>query len=91
MKPELKTKWVEALRSGEFKQGMKRLRHGGRHCCLGVLCEIMGEPIRRGQEMPGTRVDEAAGFDGNEADNIAAMNDEGQPFTDIADWIEAHL
>lgn len=40
-------KWVNALRSGEFKQGTGQLSistYGGRvvrHCCLGVACEIV--------------------------------------------------
>lgn len=34
-------KWVEALRSGEFKQGTKHLRgFEETYCCLGVACEI---------------------------------------------------
>jgi hypothetical protein len=42
MKPEIKAKWVEALRSGDFKQGKGYLnnRDDNSFCCLGVLCEI---------------------------------------------------
>lgn len=36
-------KWVEALRSGEYRQGKGYLQTGdGRFCCLGVACEISG-------------------------------------------------
>jgi hypothetical protein len=47
MDPELKTKWVTALRNGEYKQAIGVLRRnyadGTRgHCCLGVLVEISG-------------------------------------------------
>jgi hypothetical protein len=47
MNPELKDKWVKALRSGEYKQGrgtMKesRLFRKSRFCCLGVLCDVAG-------------------------------------------------
>lgn len=35
-------KWVEALRSGEYKQGRGQLRVGDSFCCLGVACEISG-------------------------------------------------
>jgi hypothetical protein len=43
--PEVKTKWLAALRSGEFEQGAVRLktevRDGtSKFCCLGVLCEL---------------------------------------------------
>lgn len=35
-------KWVEALRSGEYKQGKNRLRsNDDEFCCLGVLCDQM--------------------------------------------------
>lgn len=40
MNPEIKTKWTEALRSGEFKQGTRALKRDDRFCCLGVLCEL---------------------------------------------------
>lgn len=44
MNPEVKTKWLAALRSGQFKQGRGRLARvtpeGEEFCCLGVLCEL---------------------------------------------------
>jgi hypothetical protein len=41
MNPEVKQKWIDALRSGEYEQGMKALRDRfNRFCCLGVLCDI---------------------------------------------------
>lgn len=41
MNPEIKTKWVEALRSGEYKQGVGWLKTAdGKMCCLGVLVEL---------------------------------------------------
>lgn len=44
MNAEIKTKWLAALRSGEFKQGQSRLKTGdGAYCCLGVLCHITGK------------------------------------------------
>jgi hypothetical protein len=33
-------KWVDALRSGNYKQGRFFLRDGDTYCCLGVLCDI---------------------------------------------------
>jgi hypothetical protein len=41
MKPEIKKAWVEALRSGKYKQGQQALSTHGHHCCLGVLLEIL--------------------------------------------------
>jgi hypothetical protein len=38
--PEVKTKWVAALRSGEYEQTTGTLSRDGAYCCLGVLCEL---------------------------------------------------
>lgn len=41
MNPEIKTQWVTALRSGEYKQGSAALKDTeDRYCCLGVLCDL---------------------------------------------------
>jgi hypothetical protein len=40
MKPDVKAKWVAALKSGEYVQGRSRLRTGDTFCCLGVLCDL---------------------------------------------------
>lgn len=43
MRPEVKAKWLAALRSGEYRQAREHLHvrdEGDRFCCLGVLCEI---------------------------------------------------
>lgn len=44
MNPDVKAKWLEALRSGEYKQaeGVLRTRDDG-YCCLGVLCQIASD------------------------------------------------
>jgi hypothetical protein len=51
LKPEIKSKWLAALRSGKYIQGRGLLinRHPTNwpipvvHCCLGVLCEVVAE------------------------------------------------
>lgn len=45
MKREIKDKWLAALRSGDYTQGVDRLvtekDDGSRaYCCLGVLCDL---------------------------------------------------
>ena len=44
MNPEIKERWLTALRSGEYRQVDSYLKHGSEespgHCCLGVLCEL---------------------------------------------------
>ena len=43
MNKEIKKLWLEALRSGEYKQGQGQLHNikEGTFCCLGVLCDII--------------------------------------------------
>ena len=40
MNEEVKVKWIEALKSGQYEQGKRRLRTGDKFCCLGVLCDL---------------------------------------------------
>lgn len=42
MDPEIKAKWLTALRSGKYQQGQNFLQRDDKFCCLGVLCEVMG-------------------------------------------------
>lgn len=49
MDPELKAKWVDALRSGEYPQAQQVLvaidkdsNEPTGYCCLGVLCKVRG-------------------------------------------------
>jgi hypothetical protein len=46
MNSEVKAKWLEALRSGEYKQARYRLRSlDNSFCCLGVLCDIYTKEV----------------------------------------------
>jgi hypothetical protein len=50
MNKEIADKWIEALRSGEYEQGIASLQSGGRFCCLGVLCDLAikeGNDVKR--------------------------------------------
>lgn len=40
MNSEIKTEWLAALRSGEYKQGTRALNTEAGMCCLGVLCDL---------------------------------------------------
>lgn len=41
MNPEVKARWVAALRSGDYEQTRRKLADGqGGYCCLGVLCNL---------------------------------------------------
>lgn len=104
--PELKAKWIEALRSDEYLQGSGRLHSSGRYCCLGVLASVAGFPLDSISEartltaIHGARK-LAADLDGEAGDRMRQcklenMNDgvngeDKHDFFDIADWIEAHV
>lgn len=52
MKKDIAKKWVRALRSGKYKQGkgyLKQLnsKNEARHCCLGVLCELYDQQMKK--------------------------------------------
>lgn len=106
MNPELKKKWVEALRSGKYEQGEKQLRsQDDKFCCLGVLADIQGEPWEK-NSFGNWEVDgqpyclsndtlDKFGLTPSQHDDLAARNDgDNLPkhtFPEIADYIEENL
>lgn len=55
MRKEVMKKWVKALRSGKFKQGQGTLKQFNKkgqeqHCCLGVLCELYNETMKKNKK-----------------------------------------
>jgi hypothetical protein len=48
MREAVKKKWVEALRSGKYKQGKGVLRDDDSNfCCLGVLCDLHAKTTKK--------------------------------------------
>lgn len=51
MKKNVAEKWIKALLSKKYKQGRNalkyKIKHGTRHCCLGVLCELYQKDHKR--------------------------------------------
>ena len=101
MNPDAKAAWLEALRSGRYKQGKGYLRtEKDEFCCLGVLCDLgvkkawdsltaPGYRSYNGEgKMPPANVLQAAGLDRNAAGELAEMNDNGCSFEAIAKHIE---
>jgi hypothetical protein len=105
MDAQLKAKWVEALRSGEYQQGLRALRKGNSFCCLGVLCDVMGAEWDKGEDdlnatLNGEKQDyylapealAVVGMTDKEQEVLYGMNDnEGKTFPQIADYIEENL
>jgi hypothetical protein len=40
MNSQIKQRWIEALRYGEYEQTQSRLHTNRGYCCLGVLCDL---------------------------------------------------
>jgi len=53
MNPEIKQKWVDALRSGKYDQGSEKLRSHQGYCCLGVLCDLYAQEQNQEWEFQG--------------------------------------
>lgn len=93
MKPDIKAKWVAALRSGKYQQGTRELRPTDDHfCCLGVLCDIYNkerqEVIGRDKEVIGRDLWESKAFLQDSDATGYAFNghyDEALP-PFVADW-----
>ena len=45
MNSQIKQKWIDALRSGEYTQAQSKLYSGDGFCCLGVLCDIYAKEV----------------------------------------------
>ncbi len=52
MNPEVKAKWLQALRSGDYLQGKQVLRQGNTFCCLGVLCDLYAKEQNKPWDTP---------------------------------------
>jgi hypothetical protein len=102
MTPEFKAAWIARLRSGKVEQGQKRLEYlTGEQCCLGVAANLalvpkrvctdvyvfdFGDPPRSGRPPNGWM-----GLREAQITELAAMNDTGKTFAQIADWIEQNI
>lgn len=103
MNPELKEKWIAALRSGEYKQTKGRLMRrwkkqngeGYNYCCLGVLETIAPGDYNyelRSEEMMLYMTQTELGLCSDTAKELARLNDvEEKSFKEIADYIEENL
>lgn len=95
MDEEIKRKWVEALRSGQFLQGQNALSSVGREglvlCCIGVgFC--VARPTENVGAYGTTGAARAIGLSRDQESHLVIMNDEeGASFAQIADYIEANL
>lgn len=98
MVPAVKEKWCEALRTGKYRQGNGVLcgsdMHGSFYCCLGVLRDVMDSSdyasSGNGQFLAPHQL-RASGLSQEQQSFLAEMNDNGEKFSTIADYIETHI
>ena len=93
--------WLKKLRSGEYEQGIGRLRNGCRFCPFGVLCDLAskdGGPkwdLHRFMGFGGSLpfvMREFMGMTKGSTEVLMDLNDtHKQSFNQIANYIEAHI
>lgn len=125
MDADIKQRWVDALRSGDYTQASGALRRPypdgeTAYCCLGVLCAIQPDryevPVPSGRYPNFARKSDHTPLDSHallardgswtgsrirmpykdeptahERMKLAGMNDKGESFDTIADYIEENL
>lgn len=91
MRKEVMKKWVKALRSGKFKQGTGTLKQFNRrgqpqHCCLGVLCEVYNESMKKNKKKTLLETyDNSYGFDFKHGRSIFDKKKDDLP-KKVKDW-----
>lgn len=92
MDAEWKAKWVAALRSGEYEQGVGNLMAPVGFCCLGVLCNIFN-PDGWDSDMSGASYSYDYSGDENDPshDDKSDHWEETHSDTELPDSLSAHL
>lgn len=91
MTKELKQKWIDALRGGEYEQGYGALKDKDKYCCLGVLCQVGGIKLNSGVGLnpEGHNFLNKLGIIKS---TFYSLNDNKEfNFNQIADWIEENV
>lgn len=100
MQQKLKKEWIDALKSGKYKQGQYTLRNrNDEYCCLGVLadvCDNTGWSRYADIWLHSNSGGSSAYLSISDLDMqtqlvLTEMNDSRKDFLEIADWIEKNL
>lgn len=102
LKPEIKKRWLAALRSGKYSQDKDKLRGINGYCCLGVLCDVVKDDLNIAwkRNRSGWWIDDSYSVPSLKVKahcgdfymfELMSMNDRGESFATIADYIEANL
>lgn len=97
-------KWIDALRSGEYRQERRWLQTSGGYCCIGVACKIFISDSKqrlRGTHLHGNMAEEQPNcprwlrsanyeFYSRTGETLTTLNDQkGFSFAEIADLLQA--
>lgn len=89
MDHDMKKRWVDALRSGEYEQGYENYYKDDKYCPLGILVKLQGCPLRDFENPPRHFFMELSFYVWS---RIIHLNDGDKlTFDQIADWIEINL
>lgn len=104
MDPEIKAKWIAALRSGKYPQAKAALRTDVGYCCLGVLCDVVrpngwSQPFAQPEwkhlgeySAPDPSIGVEIELSSLSQEWLVHLNDAaGKSFAEIADYIEQSL
>lgn len=106
MKRELRQRWIEALRSGRYKQTTGQIgTNKGPNCCLGVLCRIARVPYKLWREDhelqdPLIHIEQRLGLSRDQITHLIHLNDgytsrgiriQPHSFEQIADYLEGRM
>lgn len=94
MNPEVKDKWLTALRSGKYEQGKQRLQTAdGKFCCLGVLCDLYAKEtgtkwtkIKNDSLVNICKCDSCREANNNSGLTIAFMDKDSYPPDEVVAW-----
>ncbi len=92
MDQAIKRKWVKALLSGKYEQGLHYMHfiHDNSYCCLGVLRECAGLGGLNRFNLTDEEL-EQVNLDLEISHELIRLNDEGVPFDMIAGLIQEAL
>jgi hypothetical protein len=97
LKKITRAEWVDALRSGEYKQGGGFLydAENKTYCCLGVACALAGVELENFppetlrtitfDDVGAGQLDDWLELTNRKRKSLAEMNDDGNSFAEIAD------
>lgn len=83
MRPDVKVKWLKALRSGKYEQADGKLYDGdNQFCCLGVLCDI----YRKERKVGFDKMWDGVNFFANEEDRETLDDHDGVLPPSVVSW-----